>query len=476
MSAPNPAPGVVDGPPPAAVSPIRGAYFALAVLFSMNLLNYVDRYVFNVLGEPMSGELRFDDFWFGVLSSSFMLVYTLVSPAMGYLGDRFHRPRLLAFGVGLWSLATVGTAFAGKVFGLNFAEMFFWRALLGVGEASYGIIAPTLLADLFQPRVRGRVISIFFLALPFGGALGYLLGAWIGHALGWRAAFLVVGLPGLLASGAALLIRDPGRGASEGTTRPSAPPPGLAEYASLLKNRTFLLNSAGLTAVTFATGAFAVLGPKFYQRVYGLELKEAGTKIGLISLAAGLLGISLGIWLPDLIRRITPRAYLIWPGLAVTLAAPACLMAFTAREVDSSLVLIFVAMTLLASVLGPCNTVTADVVPANRRAAGFALSIFLLHAFGDILSPPLTGWVSVLFGREPLAGSTLGRVLAEMGHGPVVASDGTVTNLTIGLLVVVPMLALGGALFLLGSRSLPQDRERARVEAGGDGVTDIYVH
>lgn len=476
MSVSKSSPEVIDASPSVEPPPVRGAYFALVVLFSMNLLNYVDRYVFNVLGEAMSGELKFDDFWFGILSSSFMVVYTLVSPAMGYLGDRYNRPRLLAFGVGLWSLATVGTAFAGKIFGLNFAEMFFWRALLGVGEASYGIIAPTLLSDLFRPKVRGRVISLFFLALPFGGALGYLLGGWIGHHLGWRAAFLVVGLPGLLASGAALLIRDPGRGASEGNSGRPLETPGWAEYAALFRNRTFLFNTAGLTSVTFVTGAYAVFGPKFYERVHGLGLKESGTKIGSISLVAGLLGISLGIWLPDLIRRLTPRAYLVWAGLAVTLAAPASFFAFTARDVNTSLGLIFIVMALLASALGPCNTVTADVVPANRRAAGFALSIFLLHAFGDILSPPLIGGVSLMFGSGPMADTGLARWLTGIGHGPILAKDGTITNLTVGMLVVVPMLALGGLFFLLGSRSLPADRERARSKAAPGDLNDVFLH
>ena len=167
-----------QGPAPSPTS-TRGAYFALLVLFSMNMLNYVDRYVFYVVGEKVSQDLHFSDFRFGILSSSFMVVYTLVAPMMGHLGDRGNRTRLLAFGVGLWSLATVGTAFAGRVFGWSFHEMFFWRALLGVGEATYGVVAPTLLADLFSPRARGRVIGLFYLALPVGGALGYGLGGWV---------------------------------------------------------------------------------------------------------------------------------------------------------------------------------------------------------------------------------------------------------------------------------------------------------
>ena len=121
-----------------------------------------------------------------------MIVYTIVSPLMGWLGDRYNRRRLLAFGVGLWSVATVGTAFA-----RGFYDMFFWRALLGVGEASYGIIAPALLADLFPPKHRGRVMGLYFLALPLGGAIGYGDRRLLRRACDWRIAFWVVGFPGL---------------------------------------------------------------------------------------------------------------------------------------------------------------------------------------------------------------------------------------------------------------------------------------
>src|SRR5262245_15563378 len=133
---------------------IGGKYFALAMLFTMNLLNYVDRYSFFAAGTHIQGELHIDDSWYGVLGASFMIVYTIVSPLMGWMGDRYNRKALLAGGVGLWSLATVGTAFSS-----DFYQMFFWRALLGVGEASYGVIAPALLADLFSVEKRGRAMG-----------------------------------------------------------------------------------------------------------------------------------------------------------------------------------------------------------------------------------------------------------------------------------------------------------------------------
>lgn len=442
---------------------VGGAYFALMVLFSMNLLNYVDRYVFFAVGKLIQDELAINDLRFGFLSSSFMVVYTLVSPLMGYIGDRYSRRVLLGLGVGLWSIATVGTAFS-----RGFNDMFVWRAILGIGEASYGIIAPTLLADLFRPKDRGRVMGLFYLALPVGGAIGYGLGGWVGATYGWRTAFWVVGLPGLIAAVAGLLIHDPGRGASEGKLL--AARPGLRDYLSFFRNRTFLFNTAGLAAVTFATGAYAAWGATFYQRVRGLSPDEAGKWIGGLTLIAGLLGIGLGTWIADFLLRFTRRAYLVWASLAVTAAVPFGLLGILDPEPWSSLGLLFVAMVLLASVLGPCNTVTANVVPSNQRAAGFAVSIFLLHLFGDISSPILIGFISDLVGSPAIAGSPLGRLLEAFGAGAVGE-----TNLTVGMLVLVPALALGGFFFLLGSRHLPEDQDRAR-QAGGDPDEPVFAH
>src|ERR1017187_2422354 len=231
---------------------VGGKYFALAILFSMNLLNYVDRYSFFAAGSHIQPDLRIDDYWFGWLGASFMIVYTIISPLMGWLGDRYNRKVLLAGGVGLWSLATVGTAFSG-----DYYHMFFWRALLGVGEASYGVIAPTLLSDLFPVKERGRAMGLYYLALPVGTALGYMLGGSIADALGWRAVFFVVGMPGLLAAAAGLFVSDPGRGASEGgALAAQIGRSGLHGYLDFFRTRTFLYNTAGMAMVTFATGAY----------------------------------------------------------------------------------------------------------------------------------------------------------------------------------------------------------------------------
>ncbi len=439
---------------------IGGRYFALAVLFSMNLLNYVDRYSFFAVATQIKHDLHIQNKQYGVLSASFMIVYTLVTPMMGWLGDRYNRRVLLASGVGLWSLATVGTAFSN-----SFADMFFWRALLGLGEATYGSIAPALLSDLFSPRVRGRVMGLYFLALPLGGALGYGIGGWVAEAWHWRAAFWVVGLPGLLAAVAGLLLNDPGRGASEGAmhagdghpTRPR-----FADYLDLFRTPTFLYNTAGMAAVTFTTGAYAVFGSDFYQTVHQMNVKDAGLWIGGMTAVAGLVGIGLGMWLPDLLLRFTRSAYLLLAALAVAAGTLPSLLALLDPDLNRSLILLFVAMVMGAMVLGPCNAVTANVVPPSRRAMGYSVSIFLIHLFGDISSPILIGFIADFFGRASVVASPLGRALSAIGAEPVKGS-----NLTVGMLSVVPVLVLGAFFFFLGSRHLPADQERVRLAGGG---------
>lgn len=463
MPTPTPSPEAAVGRKLHIPSPVGGAYFALAVLFSMNLLNYVDRYVFSQLGQLIIPELKLSDFRWGVLGSSFMVVYTVVSPIMGWMGDRYNRKRLLAFGVGLWSLATVGTAFAH-----DFWHMFFWRALLGVGEASYGVIAPPLLADLFQPKYRGRVMGVFYLALPIGGALGYGIGGFVGKHWGWRAAFWVVGLPGLLAAFSALAMNDPGRGASEGHKEEGrADRPQLRDYLGLFRTPSYLFNVAGMAAVTFAIGAYAHWGPTFYQRVRGMDPQQTGFWIGGLMAASGLLGILLGTWGADLLLRVSRRGYMLWASLAVMIAIPFGLAGVLDPDLGTSLGLMFVAMVAMASTLGPCNTVTANVVHANRRAAGYALAIFTIHLLGDISSPTLIGALSGFFAKPAIAQSGVGRFLASIGARSVQN-----TNLTAGMLAVIPTLAIGSVLFLVGSTYLATDQDRARKQGPKQPIED----
>src|SRR5271154_6426144 len=183
----------------------------LAVLSFINLFSYLDRYVASALVESLKhSELALSDANLGSLMSGFLVVYFLTAPVFGALGDRRSRPRLIALGVACWSLATALSGFA-----FNFLSLFAARAAVGVGEAAYVTIAPSLLSDYFPVRQRGRVMAIFFCAIPVGSALGYVVGGLVDKHYGWRMAFFVAGIPGLLLAALCLLLKDPPRGVQE---------------------------------------------------------------------------------------------------------------------------------------------------------------------------------------------------------------------------------------------------------------------
>src|SRR5438128_1434125 len=189
-------------------SAASAARFAIVILTAMNLLNYIDRYVASAVKESFKRELHFTDFQTSAPFTGLIIVYMLTSPVFSSLADRFSRKRLIATGVALWSLATAAAAWATGFFTFLLA-----RSLVGVGEAAYATISPAMISDYYPPARRNRMLTIFYVAIPVGAALGYELGGLMGQAYGWRAAFLIVGLPGLLAALLVLLVREPVRGA-----------------------------------------------------------------------------------------------------------------------------------------------------------------------------------------------------------------------------------------------------------------------
>ena len=310
------------------------------------------------------------------------------------------------------------------------------------------------------------MMGLYYLALA-AGRCARLRDRRLGRRALWLAGGVLGGRAARAASRplAALVIHDPGRGASDGTHAGKADRPRLREYLDLFRTPTFVLNTAGMAAVTFATGGYAAWGSTFYQTVRGMTAKQAGLWIGGLTAGAGLLGIALGTWAADFLLRYTRRAYLLMASVAILVAIPLGTAGILDPDPRSSLALMFGAMVLLASVLGPCNAVTANVVPANRRAAGYALSIFLIHLLGDISSPILIGTISDRFGKPSVVHSWLGELLVMLGAVPVRRR-----NLTVGMLSVVPVLVLGCLFFLFGSRHLHDDQERARKSSGGGPI------
>lgn len=360
----------------------------LALLAGVNLLNYLDRFVVSALVESLRADLGLSDLRLGVLMTGFIVVYSLASPVFGALGDRGRRPLLLAVGVALWSLATLLSGFAA-----GFVTLLLARAAVGIGEAAYATITPGLLADHFERARRGRAFAFFFAAIPVGSALGYVVGGLVDRSFGWRAAFLVAGLPGILLALLISRLPDPPRGALDGAP-PTAPRPLLQAWRALAGNRPYALAVLGYAAYTFAVGALAFWMPAFLERTRGVPRTAATIQFGAVVVVTGLAGTLVGGWIADALRRRIANADLWVCGASALLSAPLAFVALTAEAPGLYLASLVAGQLLLFASTGPINDVIVAVVPPAERATASAVSIFVIHALGDVPSPALVGALS----------------------------------------------------------------------------------
>ncbi len=368
----------------------RDRYMALGILTVINFLNYIDRYVVAAVFEPIKRELHFTDAQLGWLLSAFMIAYAVTAPVFGRLGDVGSRRRVIAAGVALWSLATAGAGLA-----RSFAQMFVPRACVGIGEASCATIAPGIISDYYGEQQRGRALAIFYAAIPAGSALGFVLGGELSACYGWRAAFCVVGLPGLLFALLALTIREPQRGAAEAAaSTPSAAPSLAAAYRMLWQNSTYVFVTLGFIAYTFAMGGLIGWVPAFLERYNGLSTARANDVFGMITVVSGFLGTFAGGFLGDYLQRYTKNAFLWLSGLCMLVGAPCTVLALSARAPAAFMPAIFVAEVFLFLNTGPLNAELIGCVPAEIRATAMAVNIFFIHALGDVISPPIIGMLS----------------------------------------------------------------------------------
>jgi len=367
----------------------RRANYALAILTFINLFNYIDRFVISAVVEPIKHDLRLSDTQIGLVSTGFIIVYTLASLLFGMLGDRRRRPPLVAIGVAIWSVATALGGFA-----RGFGSLFLSRSAVGVGEAAYGTIAPALLADQFPYERRGRIMSIFFAAIPIGSAAGYVLGGFAYGLFGWRAAFWIAGLPGLLLSVLVLSVKDPPRGQHDAHAPHASGTSMLSAYRNLFRNGPYILTVLGYAAYTFALGGLAFWMPAFLQRARGMTLGQASVTFGGIAVVTGFVGTFLGGWLGDYFLPRTKQSYLWVSGIATLLAAPLTFIGLTSHDKVVYLGAIVIAEVLIFMCTGPVNTAILNAVSPLERATAVGLSVFLMHLLGDIPSPTVIGALS----------------------------------------------------------------------------------
>src|SRR5437764_3481059 len=402
--------------------PNPAARTALALLLGINLFNYIDRFVlaavepniraaFFAPGDPNAMTMT------GLLAPAFLFTYMLSAPILGFLSDRFSRWIIVGVCVILWSFATAASGFA-----VTFAALFATRIFVGIGEGGYGPAAPTILADYFTVQTRGRVMAIFCGAIPVGSALGYVLGGLVNAQFGWRWAFYLVAIPGIILGLICFFQTDPRARSGVREERKRAT---RQDYMALLRTRAFVFNCLAQTAMTFALGGLA-----FWMSAYLIFRKQSPAQatsiFGGITVVAGLLSTLLGGFVADRLQKRFSGSYFLVSGLGMILAFP-LLVAMLYTPFPMAWVFLFGSVFFVFLNTGPSNAALANVVAPRIRATAFALNILIIHLLGDALSPPLLGAVA--------------------GH----------YDMTMAFLVVSAAMLISGMIWLLGMKYLAAD-------------------
>ena len=376
-------------------SPALGTFL---LLLALNLFNYIDRYI-------LPGELSLiqDEFHatrqeMGALTTAMFFVYMLAAPLTGWLGDRFSRKPLIIGGALLWSLATLSTAWVH-----DYWTLYVRHAVVGIGEATFGIFAPAVIADFYPERDRNRVLSIFYVAIPVGAALGYVAGGQMGSTWGWRAPFFICAIPGFVI--AVLywwLGREPERGSSDHIKATAD----RATVLGLLRNPAYLTATFGLAELTFAMGGISNWMPDFLHNPIGLTVAKASQVAGATTVIDGILGTLAGGWLAQRWLRTNHRALYLLSFWSVALTLPFGVLLFFGPSKWAVPSLLAAEFFLFLNT-GPLNTAIVNSVAAPVRATAVSFNLFCIHFFGDTFSPQIIGAISDRTNPRIGLGSTL---------------------------------------------------------------------
>jgi MFS transporter, Spinster family, sphingosine-1-phosphate transporter len=359
-------------------------YTALILLTVLNLLNYVDRSVLFAVQPLVQGEFALSNAQLGYLTSAFLLFYMVAAPFVGPLADRYSRKLIIMIGAIFWSALTLLTAVTH-----NYTQLLIRHTLVGVGEATFVTIAPTFVADMFPEAKRGRILGVFYLAIPVGTAAGYLLGGNLGAHHGWRSPFYVAAAPGFLLALAVLFLREPQRGRFDSLKET----PDRATLRGLARNPAFWTSTLGMAAMTFALGGIQVWMPTFLSRSRGYSLESANFMFGIVIVVDGILASLAGGWLGDYLLPRMKGAYYFVSAASMAIGVPLMIVALFVRG-PIMLPAIAVAAFFLLFNTSPLNAAVLNSVGAHIRATAFAISLFVYHLLGDVPSPTLMGYVA----------------------------------------------------------------------------------
>jgi MFS transporter, Spinster family, sphingosine-1-phosphate transporter len=378
---------------------------ALLLLTVLNLLNYADRNVLFAVQPLVQQEFHVNKAQIGFLTSAFLICYMLAAPFVGPLADRYSRKMIISLGAIFWSGLTLLTALTH-----NYTELLVRHTLVGIGEATFVTIAPTFVADLFAQEKRGRILGVFYLAIPVGSAAGYLLGSHLAPEHGWRFPFYVAAAPGFLIAISVLFLKEPPRGQFDSIKE--TPRAKVARTGSLFRdlvseavsygkylwvhlgrNPAFLTATLGMAMLTYSLGGIQVWMPQFLYSERHYTLQTANFDFGIIIVVDGILASLLGGWLGDYLRPRIKSSYYLVSAVTMALGIPFMIVALfvSGRPMIPA---IAVAAFFLLFNTSPLNAAVINSVGAHIRATAIAINIFIIHLLGDVPSPTMMGWVA----------------------------------------------------------------------------------
>jgi MFS transporter, Spinster family, sphingosine-1-phosphate transporter len=357
---------------------------ALIVLTALNLLNYADRNVLFAVQPLVQDEFHLSNAQIGYLTSAFLGFYMIAAPFVGPLADRYSRKLIIVLGALFWSGLTLLTAVTH-----TYTELLIRHTLVGVGEATFVTIAPTFVADLFAENMRGRILGVFYLAIPVGSAAGYLLGGYLAPHYGWRFPFYIAAAPGFALALAVLFLKEPERGQFDSLTET----PERGTILGLARNPAFLTATLGMAAMTFSLGGIQVWIPKFLYSERGYTLEAANFAFGIIIVADGILSSLAGGWLGDYLLPRMKSSYYLVSAASMLAGVPVMIVALFVKG-PLMMPAIGVAAFFLLFNTAPLNAAVINSVGAHIRATALAVNIFIIHILGDVPSPTMMGWVA----------------------------------------------------------------------------------
>jgi MFS family permease len=381
-----------------------GAACALSVLFAINAINFFDRQIGGVLAEPIRKEWGLTDTQVGWLATAFTLLYAVMGVPLGRLADRSNRMWILAAGVFFWSLMTAASGLT-----RNFVQLFLVRLGVGVGEATCAPASTSLIGDLYPPQQRAKAMSVFMMGLPVGVALSYLVSSQIAAKYGWRWAFFVAGIPGLMCAVGALFLREPARGANEVHTTVGAQRRDGSPYLLVLATPTMFWIILSGALHNFNMYALSTFQMPFLMRYHSVTLTGAGRMLTLLALA-GIPGLLLGGFAGDIAHRTRANGRLLVAALALLLSTPLTYLALNAAPGDLLGFAVFMALGggFMFVYYATVYSTIQDVIEPSLRGTAMALYFFAMYVFGASFGPVLTGFLSEKYTRS--AATTAGIV------------------------------------------------------------------